>query len=308
MKSSVVFSLVNTLLIASAAHADVTMRSKMDYRLGSFVPPAAAEMMKKQMEDTAASGVTTQVKGTHSLTSSGQFLILMDQDKGTVTMVDPKGKRYATVPLDGYAESLKGAMPTLPPEARQMLDNMKIDVKTDKTGQTATIKGIKAEEMLITITMDMPGPMAAMGSMKMEMHLWPAVKEELGRVPALKEIADYMSSKAAGVNMASTFSKMFSALPGLGEKLKGPIEEMMKASSQAVLRTEIKMIMPGSSKMMGATNPDEPLTVITTEVAELTSDPIPDSVFQVPADYQSAPVEDLVRSMNPMRQMGQPQQ
>jgi hypothetical protein len=71
---------------------------------------------------------------------------------------------------------------------------------------------------------------------------------------------------------------------------------------------EAKMIMPGSAKMMGALNPDEPLTEITTDVVELSSDAIPDSAFQVPADYQSAAMEDLVRLMNPMRQQGQPQQ
>src|SRR6516225_503782 len=104
MKSSAVFSLVNTLLIASAAHADVTMRSKMDYRLGSFVPPAAAEAMKKQMADAINSGIVLRVKGMRSMTSSGPFLLIVDQEKDTVTMLDPKGKRFATVTTADYAE------------------------------------------------------------------------------------------------------------------------------------------------------------------------------------------------------------
>jgi hypothetical protein len=284
------------------------MRSKMDYRLGSFVPPAAAEAIKKQMADTLTNGVVLRVKGTRSITSSGQFLLIVDQEKDTVTMLDPKGKRYATVSMADYGDKLKAAMPMLPPEARQMLENVKIDVKTDKTGKTQMIKNIQAEEQLVTVMIEMPGPMAAMGGMKMEMHMWTAAKPELERVPALKELANYASSKAAGTNAAAMMSRMFSQIPGFGDKLKGPMEEMLKATSQAVLRTEMKMMMPGSAKMMGAANPDEPFTEFTTDLLELTTDAIPDAVFQVPADYQKASMEDLVRAMNPMVQAGQPQQ
>jgi TonB family protein len=58
---------------------------------------------------------------------------------------------------------------------------------------------------------------------------------------------------------------------------------------------------------MGATNPDEPFTVMTTDMTELSTDAIPDSVFQVPAGYQEAKIEELVQLMNPAKQ-GQPQQ
>ena len=307
MKRLLQFSLVNALWIASAAHADVTMRSKMDYRLGSFVPPAAAEGMKTQMAGLVENGTIVRIKGARSFTSTGPLQIIMDQDKGTITILDPKSKRYATTTLADYPEAAKKAMPVLPPDSQRLLENIKIDVKTDKTGQTNVIKGIKAEEMLVTVTMEMPGPMAAMGTTKMEMHLWTAAKEELERVPALKELAAYTGSQAAGMTGA-TVTKMFSAMPGFGEKLKAPIEEMMKASSQVVLSVNMKMIMPGSAKMMGAANPDEPMTEITTDVAEISSDAVPDSTFQVPAGYQKAEVDELMQLMNPMRQMGQPKQ
>jgi hypothetical protein len=307
MKRFVQFSLVNALWIASAAHADVTMRSKMDYRLGSFIPPAAAEGMKTQMAGLVENGTIVRIKGARSFTSTGSLQIIMDQDKGTITILDPKGKRYATTTLADYPEAAKKAMPVLPPDSQRLLENIKIDVKTDKTGQTSIIKGIKAEEILVTVTMEMPGPMAAMGSTKMEMHLWTAAKEELDRVPALKELAAYSGSKGAGMTGA-TVTKMFSAMPGFGEKLKAPVEELLKASSQVVLGMNMKMIVPGSAKMMGAQNPEEPLAEITSDVAELSSDAIPDSAFQVPAGYEKAELDDLIQLMNPMRQMAQPKQ
>jgi len=285
------------------------MRSKMDYRLGSFVPAAAAEAMNKQMSDLLANGVLLRIKGKRSLMQSGPLITITDGEKGTITLLDPKGKRYATTSLSDYADKLKAAMPQVPEAAKQMLENMKFDVKTDKTGKTDVIKGIKAEEMLVTMSVEIAGATAPAMAMRMEMHLWAATKDELDRVPALKEVANYMANQAASIDPSSNVAKMFSQMPGFSEKLKGPIEQLVKSSSQAVLRSQMKMIMPASAKMMGAPNPDEPFTEITTDLSELSTEPIPDSVFQIPAGYQEAKIEELVQAMNPMRQgQGQPQE
>ena len=302
MKSATVCTLVYGLLASHMALADVTMRSKIDYKLGSYLPPAAAEGMNKAMGDSVANGVVLRIKGKRSVSSSGALLVLTDQEKGTITLLDPKGKRYATCPIAEYGDKLKAAMPEMPPQAKQMLESLKIDIKTDKTGKTDTIKGIQAEEMLVTVNIGMDGPMAAAMAMKMEMHLWAATKDELERVPALKEVASYMKAQAAGTDAASMASKMFGQLPGFGDKLKQPMADIMKASSNAVLRMQMKMMMPGSAKMMGAKDPDEPFTDLTTDMVELSTDAIADSVFQVPEGYQSAPLEELVKMMNPARQ------
>jgi hypothetical protein len=294
------------LFLSHLATADVTMHSKMDYRLGSYVPAAAAEAMNKQMAEMLANGVTLRIKGKRSLSSTGPLVTIADNEKGTITLIDPKGKRYATATLADYGDTLKAAMPQIPEEAKQMLENIKLDVKTEKTGKTDVIKGIKTEELLITLSVEMPGPMAAAGAMKMEMHMWAATPEELQRVPALQEIAAYMSNQTAGTDTASAMSKMFGQIPGFADKLKGSVEQIVKSSSHAVLRSQMKMMMPGSAKMMGAANPDEPFTEMTTDLTELSTDAIPDSVFQVPAGFQAAKIEDLIRLMNPVRQ-GQPQ-
>ena len=41
---------------------------------------------------------------------------------------------------------------------------------------------------------------------------------------------------------------------------------------------------------------------MTTDLVELSTNAIADSVFQVPEGYQSAPLEELVKMMNPARQ------
>src|SRR5215471_13279221 len=170
MKRLTLCAILCALASAPFGWADVTMRSKVDYKLASFLPPPAAEMMKKQMSDQLENGVVIRIKGPRSITASGPLTLISDQDKGTLTLLDPKGKRYATTALKEYADQMKNAMPNLPPEAKQMMENLKIDVKTDKTGKTDVVKGVKCEEMLVTMIVEMAGPMAAMGGMKMEMH------------------------------------------------------------------------------------------------------------------------------------------
>jgi TonB family protein len=282
------------------------MRSKIDYRLGSYLPAAAAEGMNKQMAEMLANGVVVRIKGRKSYSSSGPLMTITDKDKGTITLLDTKGMRYATIGIAEYGDKMKAAIPEVPEAAKQMLENLKLNVHADKTGKTETIKGIKVEETVVTISMDMPGAGAGMG-MKMEMHLWAATKEELERVPALKELAAYLTQQAAGADPASSAARMFAQIPGFGEKLKGQFDQLMTASSNAILRTEIKMMMPASAKIMGAANPDEPFTDISTDLAELSTDAIPDSVFEVPAGYKEAKIEELVAMMSPVRP-GAPQQ
>jgi TonB family protein len=292
-------SLVCALLLTRLLCADVTMRSKMDYRLASYLPATMADTTKKQMEDLMSNGTLLRIKGKRSYMSAGPLVTITDGEKGTITLIDPKGKRYAITTLSEYADKIKGAMPQLPEAARQMLANLQIDVKTDKTGKTETIKGFKTEENVITMSVDMPGPGGPGMSIKMEMHMWMATQEELARVPALNEISAYMKNQAAGNDPMGALSKMFGQMPGLADKMKGPMEQLTK--SGAVLRSEIRMLMPAMAKMMGASNADEPFMQMTTDLTELSTEPVPDSAFQVPEGYQEAKIEEVVSGLNPMK-------
>ncbi|HTS65917.1 MAG TPA: hypothetical protein VMH28_28040 [Candidatus Acidoferrales bacterium] len=305
MRSGVFYALAFGLLLTHPAHADVTMHSKLDYKLASYLPPTAAEAMNKQMADSLSNGVTLRIKGGRSITNSGPLQIITDRDKGTVTLLDSKTQRYATCPIAEYGDKFKSIMPEMPAEVKQMFENMKIDVNTSKTGKTGMVKNIKVEELVVAITMEAQGPMAAMMNTKVEMHLWAATNDELERLPALKEVAAYMARQATASDNFGSITKAFAQVPGFVDKLKPAVGEMIRASSGAVLRTQTKMMMPGSAKMMGAPNPDEPFTDLTTDLLELSDAAIADSVFTVPAGYKSVPIEDLVQLMNPLRGQGQ---
>src|SRR5437588_373824 len=125
-------------MAAAPGFADVTVRSKMDYKLASYLPAPVADGMNKAMAETVASGTV--------------------------------------------------------------------------------IKGVKTEETLVTVTVTLPGPMAAMGAVTLELHMWAATNEELDRLPALKELATYHSTQ--GMEANSAMSRMFAGIPGVGEKLR----------------------------------------------------------------------------------------
>src|SRR6516162_8644159 len=124
-------ALFTTLLLSHLLFADVTMRSKIDYRLGSYLPAAAAEGMNKQMAEMLANGVVVRIKGRKSYSSSGPLMTITDKDKGTITLLDTKGMRYATIGIAEYGDKMKAAIPEVPEAAKQMLENLKLNVHAD---------------------------------------------------------------------------------------------------------------------------------------------------------------------------------
>src|SRR6266540_1779904 len=157
-----------------AAWADLTMRYTLDFQLGSFLPASATETMKKQLSETPKESII-QIKGQKVYTSMGRIVMIADYTKGVVILMDPKAKKFASTPMSSYGEKIAAAqhLPPIPPEVSRMFDNVKMDVKTERTGQVATIQGIRGEENLVTFTLEIPspsGPPVPGMQMRMVMH------------------------------------------------------------------------------------------------------------------------------------------
>jgi hypothetical protein len=289
------------LCAVQAGRADLTMRHTFTFKFGSFLPAQATDAIKQQMGDRMAEGTTTQIKGDRVRTSMGQMFSVVDYSKGEVTVVDQKTRRCATVPLAEYPAKLLAVqkMPAMPPDAQRIFDNMKLDVKTSKTGQTATIHEIRTEEHLLVITMEVTAGM----QVRSEIHLWSVAADDLKRTPDLRELAAYAGRPKGGLDPVEMMTKALAGLPGMGEKLRGPMQEMMKAAGGAVLRMRSATYMPALAKANGGTDAGEPVTEVNMELAELSVTPIPDSRFEVPAGYEKAPMEELLGAMFPPPQM-----
>src|SRR6185369_6408664 len=188
-------------------------------------------------------------------------------------------------------------LPAMPPDAQRIFDNLKLDVKTSKTGQTESIQGIRAEESLLTISMEV---MAGM-QIRTEIHLWTAGVDELKRTPALSELAAWLARPKSGFDPVEVMTKSLAGVPGIGEKVRGPVQEMMKAGGGPVIRMRTATYMPAMAAAMGGA--DQPVVEIAMDLAELSAAAVPESRFAVPAGYQTAAMEDLLSALFPAVQM-----
>jgi hypothetical protein len=301
------FVLAVFFLAPQAGWADLTVRQQITVKFGPGLPANMLDIIKERVGGAVPAETTMRVKGNRCVSSGGAVATISDYDKGEVTLLNPKTKEFATVPFAGYAARIANAMPQqqMPDGVQLMLQSLKLDVQTKKTGQTGSIGGIRAEEYVVVLSMAMPG----LGTgVKMEMHNWIAASEELTRIPALKELAACSANSTNAFDLNQALQKMFSQLPGLADKFQKPIEELRRTLGSLPLKTQVAMYIPALTTLVGAQStqgfdPNAPLTEVISDLAGLSTDPIPDSAFEVPVDYTAAPIEDLIKVMMPAAAM-----
>ncbi len=296
------------VLLAAVAPltADVTVRYKTDFKFNPSLPPAMAE---QAMKSRPPGDALIRVKGRKGLTEMFGLQNIIDMDKQTVTVVDTAGKRYSTSTLDAYKDAVAKSMPTLPPQAMQALSSMKAHTDTKLTGRSETIQGVQSDEREITMTVDAPEGAPFTGAMiKMVMRLWMAKPSETDRLPAVRELAALNLWNYGAMNPGSMMQKMFEQMPGMADGLKPLMEEFSKNRTMLV-RTNVDIYMPMFAQLAkqmppGPNNPlgenfdaNAPFAQMTQEATEISTTSVPDSAFQTPADFKSAPVEDILKDM-----------
>src|SRR5258708_18615729 len=296
MKRNIAGVVFMVLCAAQVGRADLTLRYTLTFKLGSFLPPQALDAMKQQMGSRMPEGTTVQIKGDRVYTSMGRMVSIADYATGQITLVDSENKRFATAPLADFPARALAAqkLPPMPPDAQRIFDNMKLDVKASKTGRTETIQGIPTQENLLVLTMELTAGM----QMRVEIHNWTARMDELKRTPALRELAVWVERPKAGMDPVEVVTEILAGMPGMGEKLRAPMQEMMKGAGGAMVRMRLATFMPAMGQTMGGAA-DQPVSEVSTDLAELSTDPVPDSRFEVPAGYQAATVEELLGALFP---------
>lgn len=250
-----------------------------------------------------------RIKGNKAYSSQGNLASIMDLMTQELTVVDAAHKRFATVPAGQYAQKAKVAVPAVPQQASEILASMKSNMESRVTGRTTSIQGIQAEEHEFVLTMDMAlpgGPATTSPFMKMVIQVWTAKAEEAQRVPALQEFKAYMATANSAMNPAEMIKQIAGGLPGMGDKLGAMIEEMTKSGGMS-LRMHTELFMPVLA-MLGqqlppqpgqappaTVDPNAPLMQLNQEVVELSTGLLEDALFEVPADYQAATLEDILK-------------
>lgn len=296
------------LLVPSFLGADVTLRYKTDVRPNPSLPPMLTQALSSVRTIVAGSGSIQQRKGTKSYANSGAFVQITDSARDEITVIDPAGKRFATMPFSKYSEELSHQMPEIPAGAQSMLAGMKAAAELKVTGRKAEIQGIQAEEREIVITLDGPAAPGVPTSpmMRVVMQMWMAAPEEVSRNAALREFAESRVAVPGGTNPAESIRKMLGQFPGMGDAL-GKLMKDMESVHSVILRVHTELFMPmiaNLTKLMppgpnnpGNVDPNAALMEMNQELVEISDAPIADSVFEVPAGYTAAPLGDIMSAM-----------
>jgi hypothetical protein len=290
-------------LFAGGAYGDVTLRQSVTMKFSNFIPQSVQDTALKNAKGILPAETVQQVKGDRAYVSWGQFAVITADHGQKVTVLDPQTKQYATASLSEYMDAFTSGLKKTPsPEVQQVLRNLHADVQSKKTGQVALIKGIRAEETLITITIQMAAPAAAASTMRMEMHYWIAQPDEIRRVPALGELADYAEQSRRSFD-PTQWLQGFAPVPGMADQLSA-VQDLLKNNIGLPLKVSIGFYLPALTQALqlapqavAGFDPNAPLTELQMDVSDLSTAPISDSVFTVPKSYRTAPIEELVKGL-----------
>ncbi len=292
------------LLAVPALRADVTLRYETKTTFNPALPPQITEAMMKGMNVALPDMFTHQFRNGKIFYTQGKTNLIVNVAKKEITLLDHAGKRCATVPAAQYGDEVARAMPAVPDQAKALLGSMKAHAES-AAGGTATIQGMEGDEHIITITVDAPAGQAALPAgpmVRIVMHVWIAKGSEALRVPALREVAGYNMMSMEAINPLATIEKAFQQLPGLGESLASLTKDLLTSSSGSImLRTQMEMFMPMLAGLTGQAggDPNASFMQITQELTQISTEPIADSVFDVPPDYKQATVAEIMQAMLP---------
>jgi len=294
----------------TSLYADVTMRMSFDVKVNMAVPGAVPQLPFKE--------ILTRIKGDRSYAAMGTFITVTDNSRSEVTLIDTEAQHYAILAMADYLAKLQGASgqssQSMPEAAKQIMANVKFDVQSHDTGRTDHLQGIDVFEREVVINLSIPIPIPGQENgmqMTMKFQTWKPKPAEFDRVPALKELAVYNDRNQGFNNPATMLRQMVNALPGMSENADKMMAEITKGGSVA-LGMRIGIFMPGLAKMMeqaqaqaktkGDALPtlpadDKPLAEVNFALTELSTGPVPDGLFVIPAGYKEAPAEDLVKGM-----------
>jgi hypothetical protein len=298
--------------------ADVTVRSRIEIKFGAVIPGPVAERTRNGTQSDLPDSTVSYRKGGQEYLQSGKFACRMDFAKQEITIIDAEHKRFATVAMKEYAGRLAAAMPAVRPEFRMAEESAKTILSSRKTGRTDVMQGVAVEETEYTVTLDLPVPVAAGQTqagplLKVTMQVWMAKPAEVSRVEALRELTSHIVSApgfSRWIDPSNILATIFGAMPGLGDGMSRMFQEIEKSKS-AVFKSHLEASMPGMASFLqqmqreqgnplpNGLDPNAPFAVVDSQVVELSTTPVDDAVFQLPADYHSAPFEDVVKSIAP---------
>lgn len=297
----------SVLLLATPLFADITVRYDTDFKMSPSLPAGVLN----QVRDTGfgAFGPTEiRIKGDKAYTSMGKYSFVTDFATNQLTYIDSANRRYATVPIEEFGSKLAGSMPRLPPQAAGLAEMFKADIQSRKTGQSATIRGLSADEYEVVVALNVSLPNLPTGggpAVRVVMHIWRANTEETASNPALSEFMRFSDRSKSFMSATDFLSNLAGPLQSLGQSAKTIQAELTKQNSP-VLRIQMEETSPmlaallpqaqGAGQPRPANfDPAAPLVSFNQEMVELSTTPVEDSVFQAPAGFTKVALDEILK-------------
>jgi hypothetical protein len=312
------------LLAAPILRADATIRYQLEFKLGPLIPPSTIAKASGGVTSIPPITTTLQIKGDKELSSAAKQSVIIDLKTQQVTMIDPADKQYATFLFSDLFNQMTAQMPAtakpanIPPQVRMLMQSMKADLTSEKTGRKDVILGIPVEESIWTVSLEMPanalpipgfqgnGANPNIVLVKMVAHVWSAGPDVVKGNAALSEV---MSKRNASVSMYSpdSFLKTLGDYPALQSSISAMFARFtasqkmtMKMDAQLyfpVLVQAMPLLQSMGQKLPPDFDPTASLGTMHIEMTDISAAPIDASLFQVPKGYTAIPMQDLMKNV-----------
>lgn len=299
------------LLLASIAlpalDADVTTRYKTEITVNPAMSALTAGAARGA-NWSAPQEMTFRLKGVKGFSSSLGVQSIIDFGTKEMTILDPSSRQYAKMTHEQFFDELVKATPQMSATTSAAMATVTSSVSPARlTGRTAVIQGVEAEEREMVVSMDGPAiPNAPSGpAMRMVIEIWSARPGEATRVPAIRELTEHSLESFANMNPVANLERVMKQVPGFSDALEPFLKETQNGT--VILRMHMDLFLPAMAAIMkqkaaagdgagAGLEEGAPFTQVNQELVELSSEPIPDSVFQIPEGYREVSSSELVQA------------
>jgi hypothetical protein len=261
-------------MCTAVLRADVTLVQSTSMEGGM------ASMMAQNGGVSMTPKMTTRIKGQKQRSDievAGQtFYMIVDLTAKQVAMVQPSQKTVQIM--------------TGPPQLPQGVQPPKIDANFQPTGRSQTIDGVKCDEYSFSTTLDM----GQMGGGAAGAQMPPEAAQMMQGAKMVMKGSVWVAKSAPGAEEYSTFmkaaakSELAATMAGAMAGGNGSMSRMMRAMSGIdgiAYMTDMTMSVEGTGQFADMLRQMGDMHV-TTKISSISTDPIDDSVFQIPSDYQ----------------------
>jgi len=187
---------------------------------------------------------TVAVKGNRMVRRSKRDGEIIDLDKRTITTINFEKRTYSEITFEQMKQAMEQASASASQQQQQQPAGQKVNLDVDadikNTGQTKTINGLEAHQVILTMSMGATDPQSGQaGAMKMNSEMW-LVKE----IPGAGEMREFYMRMAKELDWAPTgmggmmnrpdISRAMAKMAAEGEKMDGtPVQQVMRMSMTA---------------------------------------------------------------------------